>query len=75
MCGCVGEVSRDACRHQPRSIFLAAVLPALRGVGATCEIAFEDPDAVVVVETMNNRGGIAVGQRENLNYSPFLRPD
>jgi hypothetical protein len=48
---------------------------ALRGVGATCEIAFEDPDAVVVVETMNNPGSVAVWQRENLNRDPFPRPD
>jgi len=51
------------------------VLGAARESGAASQITFEDPDAVVVVETVNNRGGIAVWAREDLQRYPFLRPD
>lgn len=38
-------------------------------------ITFEDPDAIVVIETISQRAGLALCTREDLNKYPFLKVD
>ena len=38
-------------------------------------IAFADPDAVVAIDTVDDRAGIAVWVREDLEHHRLLRPD
>lgn len=37
-------------------------------------VTFDDPDAVVVIETVSNRAGISLWTREDLERYPFLDP-
>jgi tRNA(Ser,Leu) C12 N-acetylase TAN1 len=50
-----------------------AILAALAADGATAQVAFEDPDAVLVIETVGQRAGLALWTREQLERYPFLR--
>lgn len=43
--------------------------------GTPGAIRFDDPDAVVDVETIDHRAGIALWTREDLRRYPFLRPE
>jgi tRNA(Ser,Leu) C12 N-acetylase TAN1 len=52
-----------------------ALLEFLQAAGSPGRIAFDDPDAVIVVETVGNRAGLAVWDREEIQRYPFLRPD
>jgi len=38
-------------------------------------VSFDDPDAVVVVETVSNQAGISLWTREDLERYPFLDPN
>ncbi len=51
------------------------VLLELERAGATCEVEFDDPDVIVAVETLDNRAGVSLWTREQLNRFPFLRVD
>jgi len=51
------------------------VLATLREQGSSCQVTFDDPDAVIVVETVGNRGGLAVWGREDLALHSYLCPD
>ena len=48
---------------------------ATRATGAPGRIAFDDPDAVVAVETVGDRAGLPAWGREELRRSPFLHTD
>jgi tRNA(Ser,Leu) C12 N-acetylase TAN1 len=52
-----------------------AILETLRATGAPGRIAFDDPDAVVVVETVGDRAGLALWGRDDLRRYPFLHVD
>ncbi|MDA8388639.1 MAG: THUMP domain-containing protein [Nitrospiraceae bacterium] len=41
--------------------------------GSPGRISFEDPDAVIAVETVENRAGVALWRREDLALYPFIR--
>ncbi len=43
--------------------------------GAPARIGFTDPDAVIVIDTIDDRAGIAVWSREDLARHRLLRPD
>lgn len=49
------------------------LLTALEARGAPGRIDFEDPDAVIDIETLDNRAGLSLWSREDLEYRPFLR--
>lgn len=51
-----------------------ALLAALDRAGAPGRIDFDDPDAVIDVETVGNRAGLSLWTREELARYPFLRP-
>lgn len=38
-------------------------------------ITFDDPDAVIAVETVANRAGMSLWTREQMERYPFIRPD
>ncbi|MGB8275321.1 MAG: THUMP domain-containing protein [Alphaproteobacteria bacterium] len=52
-----------------------ALLAALSAAGTPGRIAFENPDAVILIETVDNRAGIALFTRDELARYPFLRPE
>lgn len=51
------------------------LLAALQEAGAPGRIDFEDPDAVIDVETVGGRAGLAFWTRGDLRRYPFLRVD
>ncbi len=52
-----------------------ALLEALQAAGNPGRITFEDPDAVLVVETVGHRAGLSLWTRDDLHRYPFLHPD
>lgn len=51
------------------------LLDALKRAGTPGSLAFDDPDAVIQIETVGNRAGISLWSREELGRFPFLRAD
>ncbi len=51
------------------------LLGALDRVGRPGHVVFENPDAIVVIETVGPRAGCAVWKREDMDRYPFLRLD
>lgn len=49
-----------------------ALLEALTTAGSPGRISFEDPDCVLLIETVGQRGGLALWTREELKRYPFL---
>ncbi len=52
-----------------------AVLRITTARGAPARVSFDDPDAIVVVETVDNRGGMALFTREDRMRWPLLHID
>ncbi len=52
-----------------------ALLEALERAGTPGRITFEDPDAILAVETIGQRAGVALWTRDDLQRYPFLRGD
>lgn len=52
-----------------------ALLDALAERGTPGRITFEDPDAILSVETVGSRAGLALWSRGDLERLPFLRLD
>lgn len=52
-----------------------ALLEALEAAGNPGAIAFDDPDAVIAIDTVDNRAGLSLWTREDLARYPFLFPD
>lgn len=53
----------------------AAIFEALEAAGTPAKVAFDDPDAIVVIETVGPRAGISLFTREDMQRCPFLRFD
>jgi len=51
-----------------------AMLEALADAGESASVAFDDPDAVLAVETVGRRAGLSVWTREELEARPYLDP-
>jgi tRNA(Ser,Leu) C12 N-acetylase TAN1 len=49
-----------------------AILAHLSSSGRSARIAFDDPDAVLVVDTVGDRAGMALWTRDDLRRYPFL---
>ena len=62
--------SAAGCRH-----WADALLGALDGAGTPGGIAFDDPDAVVDVEIIDNAGGVSLWTRDDRGAFPFVRVD
>lgn len=52
-----------------------AVFEALEQEGGTAEVTFDDPGAILDVETVGERAGIALWTREELDRHPLLQVD
>lgn len=48
------------------------ILEELESRDETATVSFREPDALVVVETVSTRGGIAILERDDLDRYPFL---
>jgi tRNA(Ser,Leu) C12 N-acetylase TAN1 len=51
------------------------LLDATAATGAPARLSFDDPDAVLDLETVGNRGGLALWTREDRARYPFLPGD
>ena len=51
------------------------ILTALDRMGAPGQITFDDPDAIVALDTVDTRAGIGVWTREELARYPLLHLD
>jgi tRNA(Ser,Leu) C12 N-acetylase TAN1 len=52
-----------------------ALLEALQAAGTPGSLSFDDPDAIIQIETVGNRAGLSLWTREDLARYPFLRVD
>lgn len=53
----------------------AAIIAALQASGEPGRISFEDPDAIVQIETIDGRAGLSMWTRDELRRFPFLGVD
>ena len=51
------------------------LLDALQAAGTPGTIGFDDADAIIAIETVDNRAGMALWTREDRDRYPFLRVD
>lgn len=51
------------------------LLEALRKAGAPGAVSFSDPDAVIAIDTIDDRAGVGLWTREDLARHRLLRPD
>jgi hypothetical protein len=76
MCACTGAASASGSRPGTRSDGSGeAVLEALEAAGTPARVAFDDPDAIVAVETVDRRASVSLWTREEMCRYPFLRLD
>lgn len=52
-----------------------ALLPALQERGTPAQVSFDDPDAILIVEIVGQRAGLAVWNREDFARYPFIQPN
>lgn len=69
--GLKGELSSQS-HEQTLNRVLVEALAATNSAG---QIVFDDPDAVVDIETVRNRAGMSLWTRADLRRYPFLRID
>jgi tRNA(Ser,Leu) C12 N-acetylase TAN1 len=51
------------------------VMEAMREAGSEAAVSFDDPDLIIAVETVDQRGGVSIWTREELRKYPFLHLD
>jgi tRNA(Ser,Leu) C12 N-acetylase TAN1 len=56
-------------------LFDDAVVAATTAAGTPARISFTDPDAVIAIDTVDNRAGLSLWTRELLSRHRLLRPD
>lgn len=61
--------------HDEERFLDEALLEALEAAGTPGHITFEDPDAVIDVETLGNWAGLSLWTRADLARYPFLKVD
>ncbi len=61
--------------HEEEEFLGAEILDELERRGESATVDFDDPDLMVVVETISTRAGIAVLEREERERYPFLGPE
>jgi tRNA(Ser,Leu) C12 N-acetylase TAN1 len=52
-----------------------ALLAGLEAAGTPGRIAFDDPDAIIAIDTVDGRAGLGLWTRSDLSRYRFLRPD
>lgn len=67
---------KDRILSQPEEQFLDHwALEQVRAAGSSARITFEQPDFIVAVETVGQRGGASIWDRNDRARYPFLRLD
>jgi tRNA(Ser,Leu) C12 N-acetylase TAN1 len=51
------------------------VLDATMKLGTPSKLSFTDPDAVIAIDTIDDRAGLALWTRDDLSRHRLLRPD
>ena len=73
------RVHRRGDRHlrtpENERLFDDLLLDAAAATGAPCKISFTDPDAVIAIDTIDDRAGVGLWTREDLARHRLLRPD
>ena len=74
------RLHRRAAQHgvrtpDPERLFDDALLAATEATGTPGSISFTDPDAVIAIDTIDDRAGVALWTREDLARHRLLRPD
>jgi tRNA(Ser,Leu) C12 N-acetylase TAN1 len=74
------RLHRRGDRHDLRTpdaehLFDEFLVDATAATGAPCKISFTDPDAVIAIDTVDDRAGVALWTREDLARHRLLRPD
>jgi tRNA(Ser,Leu) C12 N-acetylase TAN1 len=74
------RLHRRGDRHELRTpdlerLFDDLLLDATAMKGAQSKISFTDPDAVIAIDTVDDRAGIGLWTREDLAHHRLLRPD
>lgn len=52
-----------------------ALLAATQDAGVSGRVSFSDPDAVIAIDTVDDRAGVALWTRDDLKRHRLLRPD
>lgn len=52
-----------------------SLLEAAEKTGRPAHVTFDNPDAIVEIEIVGQRGGLSLWTREDLERYPFLKPD
>lgn len=60
---------------EEEQILNAAIVNATGKAGNHAVVSFDDPDAVIAVETIGNKAGMSLWFREDLQRYPFLHVD
>lgn len=60
---------------EEEQFFDKALLEAIEKTGTPGRVTFEDPDAIVVIETISQWAGFSLWSREKMKRYPFIRPD
>ena len=66
---------RDLRTPDVERLFDDLLLQATAATGAACKISFTDPDAVIAIDTVDDRAGIGLWTRDDLTRYHLLRPD
>ena len=61
--------------HDEERLLDTAILEAIAAAGTPGRIGFDEPDAVIDVESVGNRAGLSLWTREEMERYPFLRID
>jgi len=74
------RLHRRGGRHEPHAQDVEralddAVLEATQQAGQPGRVSFTDPDAVIAIDTVDGRAGLALWKREDLARYHLLRPD
>jgi tRNA(Ser,Leu) C12 N-acetylase TAN1 len=66
---------RQLSAHDEERRLGAILFDALEAAGTPATVKFDDPDAIVVIETVGERAGVSFFTREDMQRCPFLRFD
>jgi tRNA(Ser,Leu) C12 N-acetylase TAN1 len=61
--------------HEEEQRLGAVLFETLQAAGTPATVKFDDPDAIVVIETVGERAGVSVFMRDDMQRCPFLRFD
>ena len=66
---------RDLHTPDVERLFDDLLVDATAAAGAPCKISYTDPDAVIAIDTIDDRAGVGLWTREDLARHRLLRPD